>query len=238
MKFTDVKPSRGWKLVRNENFTPLPNIADGAPDQIDATIVKNQRRQVADVLSGKVEHDLRQPDPRSDAARAQRGPGPFKAEITNSTYYFFSTTRWRRSTTRRCARPSALRSTSAPLSGSLRHDGAHLQLPAAGMKGYKKIDPCPYGDPTKGPNLEKAKAMIQEPAWPARPSPCGATMRISAAAFTEYLADTLNQIGLKAKPRIVEASTYFQVIGNQKTKPQIGFANWFQDFPHPRTSCS
>jgi peptide/nickel transport system substrate-binding protein len=27
---------------------------------------------------------------------------------------------------------------------------------------------------------------------------------------------------------------YFTTIGNQKTKAQIGFANWFQDFPHPR----
>ena len=43
----------------------------------------------------------------------------------------------------------------------------------------------------------------------------------------------LNQIGLKAKPRIVAAPVYFTTIGNQKTKAQVGFANWFQDFPHP-----
>ncbi len=43
----------------------------------------------------------------------------------------------------------------------------------------------------------------------------------------------LNDIGLKAKPRIVEGSVYFTTIGNQKTKAQAGFANWFQDFPHP-----
>ena len=50
---------------------------------------------------------------------------------------------------------------------------------------------------------------------------------------TEYLADTLNEIGLKAKPRILDGSVYFQTVGNQKTKAQAGFANWFQDFPHP-----
>ena len=52
-------------------------------------------------------------------------------------------------------------------------------------------------------------------------------------AVTEYLADTLNKIGFKAKPRIVDGEVYFQTIGNQKTKAQAGFANWFQDFPHP-----
>ena len=43
----------------------------------------------------------------------------------------------------------------------------------------------------------------------------------------------LNEMGLNAKPKIVEGGVYFQTIGNQKTKAQTGFANWFQDFPHP-----
>ena len=52
-------------------------------------------------------------------------------------------------------------------------------------------------------------------------------------SLAEYLADVLNEIGFKARPRIVEGSVYFTTIGNQKTKAQAGFANWFQDFPHP-----
>ncbi len=49
----------------------------------------------------------------------------------------------------------------------------------------------------------------------------------------EYLADVMNQIGLRAEPRIVEGSVYFQAVGNQRTRAQAGFANWFQDYPHP-----
>ena len=26
---------------------------------------------------------------------------------------------------------------------------------------------------------------------------------------------------------------YFATVGNDKTKPQTGCANWYQDFPHP-----
>jgi peptide/nickel transport system substrate-binding protein len=52
-------------------------------------------------------------------------------------------------------------------------------------------------------------------------------------SIAEYYSDVLNEIGLKSKPRIVEASVYFTTIGNQKTKAQTGFTNWFQDFPHP-----
>ena len=44
----------------------------------------------------------------------------------------------------------------------------------------------------------------------------------------------LNNIGLDAKPRIVDGGVYFQVVGNQRTRAQTGFNNWFQDFPHPK----
>jgi ABC-type transport system substrate-binding protein len=49
----------------------------------------------------------------------------------------------------------------------------------------------------------------------------------------EYLSDVMNEIGLKSRPKIVEGSVFFTTVGNQKTKAQAGFTNWFQDFPHP-----
>jgi peptide/nickel transport system substrate-binding protein len=49
----------------------------------------------------------------------------------------------------------------------------------------------------------------------------------------EYLHGRLNKIGFKAKPKIIDAAVYWTTIGNQKTKAQIGFADWFQDYPHP-----
>ena len=50
---------------------------------------------------------------------------------------------------------------------------------------------------------------------------------------TEAYTDMLNQMGLDASPKILDGGVYFQTIGNQSTKAQTGFANWFQDFPHP-----
>jgi len=43
----------------------------------------------------------------------------------------------------------------------------------------------------------------------------------------------LNKIGFKATPKIIDASIYWTTIGNQATKAQTGFADWFQDYPHP-----
>ncbi len=49
----------------------------------------------------------------------------------------------------------------------------------------------------------------------------------------QYVADQLNKIGLKAKVKLVARAVYWQTVGNQATKAQIGWADWFQDYPHP-----
>ena len=43
----------------------------------------------------------------------------------------------------------------------------------------------------------------------------------------------LNKIGFKAKLKLLAHARLLETIGNQATKAQIGFADWFQDYPHP-----
>ena len=43
----------------------------------------------------------------------------------------------------------------------------------------------------------------------------------------------LKSIGLNAKLKEINAAVYWTTVGNQATKAQIGFADWFQDYPHP-----
>jgi peptide/nickel transport system substrate-binding protein len=51
--------------------------------------------------------------------------------------------------------------------------------------------------------------------------------------FTEYLVSVLNRIGFRARQKVVTASNYWTTLGDEKTRAQIGFADWFQDYPHP-----
>jgi peptide/nickel transport system substrate-binding protein len=51
--------------------------------------------------------------------------------------------------------------------------------------------------------------------------------------FTEYLVSLLKRIGFDATQKVVTASSYWTTIGNEKTRAQIGFADWVQDYPHP-----
>ena len=43
----------------------------------------------------------------------------------------------------------------------------------------------------------------------------------------------LNQIGYKANVKLLAHGVYFTTIGNQATKAQIGYTDWFQDYPSP-----
>jgi peptide/nickel transport system substrate-binding protein len=48
-----------------------------------------------------------------------------------------------------------------------------------------------------------------------------------------YLTDVLGKLGFKVKLKVLDANVYFQTIGNQATRAQIGISSWYQDYPHP-----
>ena len=102
-----------------------------------------------------------------------------------------------------------------------------------GLPGYKEIDPCPYGDPTEPGDLEKARQLITEAGVEGESVDVYTNNDENRPEIGQYLADMLNKIGLKAKLKVIDGGVYFRRSGTTKTRPQIGFANWFQDFPHP-----
>jgi peptide/nickel transport system substrate-binding protein len=51
--------------------------------------------------------------------------------------------------------------------------------------------------------------------------------------YTQYLVSVLNRIGFRASEKTITAGSYWTTIGEEKTRAQIGFANWVQDYPHP-----
>ena len=61
----------------------------------------------------------------------------------------------------------------------------------------------------------------------------GRDARTPRKQYIDYYTDALNKIGFKATEKIISDTTYFPTIGNEKTDPQTGFADWIQDFPNP-----
>jgi peptide/nickel transport system substrate-binding protein len=82
-------------------------------------------------------------------------------------------------------------------------------------------------------NLAKAKSLIKEAGATGTPVTVWGDPEDPTQPTVEYYASVLNQIGLKAKTKIISAETYFTTMGDRKTHAQTGWANWFQDYPHP-----
>jgi peptide/nickel transport system substrate-binding protein len=238
-KITSSVPNRGFTLEKVADFGSfsIPEIPTGQLDKIDIKIVKNQQRQTQDVLQNKV--DYLQDPPPADQMRtvAEQAKGRFEPYVTNSTYYVFLNNRIKPfddPKVREAVNLGIDKTALARIFGGLLEPGCNFLPP--GMKGYEKVDPCPYGDPAQKPtpeNIEKAKQLIKDAGAEGADVTVFGNDEDPSKPVTEYIADAMSQIGLNAKPKIVEGSVYFQTIGNQETKAQAGFANWFQDFPHP-----
>jgi peptide/nickel transport system substrate-binding protein len=234
MMLTNVKGSRSFVLEKNPNYTEIPGVPPAKLDKITVNVVQENERAVRDVLANKADW-MDDPGP-GDAIREfkQKAPERYTDQVTNSTYYFFLNERVKpfdNPEVRKAVHFAIDKPGLARLFGGQLEPGCNFLPP--GMQGYEKIDPCPYGDPMQPPDLEKAKQMIQDAGVAGEKVVVWGNDEESTKAVTENLADTLNKIGFKAEPRIVDGEVYFQTIGAQKTKAQIGFANWFQDFPHP-----
>jgi peptide/nickel transport system substrate-binding protein len=89
-------------------------------------------------------------------------------------------------------------------------------------------------EPLKGKrDLAKAKQLIKEAGAEGTKVTVWGNQENPTKPTVEYYADVLNEIGLEAETKIVSGETYFTTIGDRSVKPQTGWANWFQDYPHP-----
>lgn len=235
-EITQTQANRGFTLKKVPTFADykIPDIPTGNMDEIDITVVKNQHRQIEDVLQNKV--DFVDDPPPADQIRTvqDQAKDRYQPYVTNSTYYMFLNTRvapFDNEKVRQAVNYAIDKRAMQRIFGGLLAPSCNFLPP--GMKGYTKLDPCPYGDPTQAPDTAKAKQLIQEAGATGQSVTVWGDDEDPSKPVAEYVASALTDIGLKATPKIVEGSVYFQTIGNQKTKAQIGFADWFQDFPHP-----
>jgi peptide/nickel transport system substrate-binding protein len=230
---TKSEPGRGWDYERNpywakDNGRQI-ELPAGHVDKIEIEVNRNQSTQVNDIESGKLNWIFDPPPTdRYQQVKEQFEGTQFKPEPTISTYYFWMNQTQEpfnnqkvREAVNYAVDPAALeRIYTGQIIGT-------QQILPPGMPGYKKIELFPH-------NVAKAKELVAQSGvkdnevtvWTDSESP-------NNDAGT-YYAGVLNEIGLKAELKILNPDNYFTVIGNTST-PNLdtGFADWFEDFPHP-----
>jgi peptide/nickel transport system substrate-binding protein len=231
---TRAVPNRSFTLQRNARFADLriPGIPLGNLDTINVNIQSNTQSEAQQVLSNQA--DIFDPGdtlppailPQIESQARDR----FSRQAVPSTFYFFlNVTKppFDNLKARQAVNMALDRDALARIaSGFLESD---CYFVPRGIAGHPD-SPCPYGD---RPDIERAKALVREAGLSGARVTVWGQERSPRKEYIDYYTDLLNRIGFNANERIISDTVYFPTIGNARTDPQTGFADWLQDFPNP-----
>ena len=236
---TESVPNRQFVLEKNPEFASLniPNIPVGHIDKITTEIVPNLSQQAQDVLDNKLDYMQDPPPADLKPTVIEQADDRYEEYATSSTYYWFMDSQYppfddplvREAVNYGIDKPALARLFAGEL-----QPGCSFLPP--GFPGYDQAfdtTECPYGDPTQPPDIKKAQDLIKQAGAEGAKVTVYGNNDDPTDKVTQAYTDMLNEIGLDATPEILDGGVYFQTIGNDKTKAQTGFTNWFADFPHP-----
>ena len=224
------KPSRSFTVLRNPHYKPIPGIPTGNPDKITGIMTNDLAQSAQYIESGAYDYDENTlPTDRLKQLQSKYG-SQIKLWRTPSTYYFAMNQRvapFNNLDARKAVNYAINRQTLVNLRGGLGVPTWNFLPPTYPQ--YKKITPTPYPY-----NLAKARQLVQQ----------SGTKGMTVGVYTisddaidkaqgEYLASQLDKIGWKTKLHELAGANYFVIIGNQATKAQIMWTDWFEDYPYP-----
>jgi peptide/nickel transport system substrate-binding protein len=238
-KVTESVPNRQFVMEKNANWPDLgADLPAGHVDKITTKIIKNAQRQAQDVISGELDY-MQDPPPADIKPEVKAKYSDRYREITTaSTYYMFMNNRvppFDKKEVRDAVNIGLDKPALARLFAGEVAPGCSFLPP--GQPGYDEaldVEDCPWGNPNDPPDIEKARQMIKDAGVAGAEVTVYGNNDDPTDKVTEAYADQLTKMGFKAKPKILDGGVYFQTIGSAKEAPQTGFANWFQDFPHPK----
>lgn len=232
----NVKSGRSWEYERNPqwakaNSKAMPDYPSGYMDRVEATEITNADTQVDEIEQGKAQwmQNLLPADRYAEVKNKFEGT-QFKSATTNSTYFFwlnneespFDDVKVRQAVNYAVNGEALERIYAGQLT-------AGQQILPPGMPGYEELDLYPY-------DVDKAKELVEE----ADPKDRSVTVWTNNEPQTqesgEYLESVLDEIGLDATLKVVNAKNYYGLVGNASTPDtDAGFLAWFQDYPNPNT---
>ena len=226
------KPNKQVIVVRNPHFDAGlfdGNVPAGNPDKVTIDILDDPALALTKTLDGQYDYDALQPPADQVATLESKHKDQIKIYTPPNTYYYFMNTRvapFDNLKVRQAVNYAIDRKQLVGIYGGLATPTENVLPP--GYPQYKKLDLYPY-------NLAKAKQLIRQAGATAAPVTVWTSDNEPGRApeAGAYLKRVLGSIGLKATLNTIGAATYWTTIGNEKTKAQIGFADSYQEYPHP-----
>ena len=225
-EITSTRPDGGFVLVRSESFADLdiPDVPTGNLTEIRATVDPSRSRQAQDVLDGKLDYMQDPPPPALEPTIKEQAGDRFAVEPTAATAYFTLDQRlvpFDDPLVREAVNTGLGRAAVARAHGELREGCALL---APGVPGYDRdldTGDCPYGDPAEPPDLDAARALIEQAGAGGDRVIVGAGSDPASRAATRAFAADLKAIGLR--PRLEDCASC----------AQTALRTWAPEFPAP-----
>jgi peptide/nickel transport system substrate-binding protein len=233
------EPNREFVLTRNPNFERL-GIEGVPPAKLDRVTVKvnlDKSKQAEDVLAGKLDYMFDSPPPDLLPRIITEAHDRYETHVLLNTNWFFLNGRLPpfddprvRQAVNYAVDKRALERVYA---GGLRAGCSFIPPEVSGYDRELDTSGCPFGDPAKPPSLARARELVRAAgAQGAKVTVWGFDQPPSSDVVQSY-TEMLNQIGLRAEPRLVDFAVWRQAIGNAKNEPQTGIEGSGQAFPHP-----
>jgi peptide/nickel transport system substrate-binding protein len=233
-EITSAKVGRSWEYERNPQWAKtnaklVPEVPAGHVDKIVISVIRNPSTQVNDVEQGTMNWMGNPPPADRYAAVKEKFEGTqFRVEPTVNTYFFWMNTELApfnnlevRQAVNYAIDPRALERIYA---GQI--TGTQQMLPP-GMPGYEKVELYPH-------SMAKAKELIAEAAPSEKSIDVWGNTESPNDEAVEYLGGVLEELGFDVTLKTVNSDNYFTVVANGSTPHlNIGFASWYQDYPHP-----
>jgi peptide/nickel transport system substrate-binding protein len=225
------KPNSRIVEVRNRYFDPAifgGNVPSGNPDSIVWDVVSDDAVALRRVIDGQDDWDGYHAIPPDQLREVERKyPAQIRKDLEPNTYYFFMNTRLRPFTSlavRRAVNYAIDREKLVEIYGGLAVPTENILPPTDPQ--YRRHAFYPH-------DLARAKRLVAQSGFKGMRVTVWSHQFVPDSKATAYLVDVLNSIGFKAKEKVVPASAYWGTIGDKAARAQIGFADWFQDYPHP-----
>lgn len=230
-QIASYRPGSRIVEVRNPYFQAWRfhgNVPAGNPDRVVWDIVPSATVALRRVLSGRDDWMSYYPIPSKRLPAIERR---YRRRLVVFTppnlLYFFMNTRvppFDSLKVRRAVNYAISRPWLKHLAGGLARTTENILPP--GYPSFRRHRLYPH-------DLRKARRLVRESGYWGRRVVVWNHDVAADLPFTEYLVSVLDRIGFRARQRVVTASDYWTTLGDAKTRAQIGFADWFQDYPHP-----
>jgi peptide/nickel transport system substrate-binding protein len=230
--FVSYSPSKSLVMKRNPYWKKgeISSVPDGNPDKISMLLTDDQAQSAQLVASGQYMYDANILPTDRLAYYKQHYAKQINFFTTPSTYYFFMNQRtppFNKLQARQAVNYAVNRQALVNLRGGLGVPTWNFLPPSYPQ--YTKITPTPYPY-----DLAKAKQLVQQSGTKGMKVTVYTISDVAVDKATgEYLQGQLKAIGWNAQIRELAGANYFTIVGNQSTKAQIGFTDWFEDYPYP-----